>query len=173
MFPLYLRLPDRKVLDPNGPYISTNQTKIRSVSLSVILEFCLPYFIQDHPNVTGFLSFETLCLGSSKTLPYVWKKYHKNEQHLCLVTHIFTKLSENVCLISTRILLHWYVRYNCKLWKSFWFHWVFSYIIDEHSCLKYYIFTKLSQIECLVNTLILICLHAMLRFSNSSVFFFW
>ena len=29
-------------------------------------------------------------------LVYFWKKYHKNEQHLRLVTHIFTKLSQNV-----------------------------------------------------------------------------
>ena len=28
------------------------------------------------------------------------KKYHKNEQHLCLVTHSFTKLSQNMCLIN-------------------------------------------------------------------------
>ena len=31
----------KKVLDPNGPYISTSQIEIRNVCLSVILEFCL------------------------------------------------------------------------------------------------------------------------------------
>ena len=31
----------KKVKDPNGPYISTGQTKIRNVCMSVILEFCL------------------------------------------------------------------------------------------------------------------------------------
>ena len=35
MFPLLFRLPDRKVLDPNGPYISTSQTKIKNVCLSI------------------------------------------------------------------------------------------------------------------------------------------
>ena len=32
----------------------------------------------------------------SKTC-YVWKKNHENEQHLCLGTHSFTKLSHNIC----------------------------------------------------------------------------
>ena len=32
--PLFLRLSERKVLVPNGPYTSTSQTKIRNVGLS-------------------------------------------------------------------------------------------------------------------------------------------
>ena len=32
---------DRKVIDPNGPYISTSQTKIRNFFLPVISELCL------------------------------------------------------------------------------------------------------------------------------------
>ena len=106
-----------------------------------------------------FLILETLYLGSSKTLPYVWKKYHKNEQHLCYVKHNSTKLSQNVNLINIHILIYRYARYNCKLWKALWFHrvfWVFSYIIDEHSRLKCCIFTKLSHIVCLINVHILI-----------------
>ena len=39
MFPLFLRLPDRKVIYPNGPYISMSQTKIGYVCLSVITDF--------------------------------------------------------------------------------------------------------------------------------------
>ena len=34
MFSLFLRLLERKVLDPNGPYIITSQTKIRHICLS-------------------------------------------------------------------------------------------------------------------------------------------
>ena len=37
---------------------------------------------------------------------------------------------------------------------------VFSYITDEHSCLKHFIFTKLYQIMCLTDVQILICRHA-------------
>ena len=37
---------------------------------------------------------------------------------------------------------------------------VFSYLIDEHSCLKCCIFTKLSQIVCLITVQILVCQHA-------------
>ena len=37
MFPLFLRLPEGMVLDPK---LTTGQTKIRTVCLSVISEFC-------------------------------------------------------------------------------------------------------------------------------------
>ena len=46
-----------------------------------------------------------------------------------------------------------------KFWNPSWFYyvfWVFSYIIDEHSCLKYCISIKLSQIVCLINWHIMI-----------------
>ena len=36
MFRLFLQFPDRKVLDPNGSYISTIQIKIRNDCLSLI-----------------------------------------------------------------------------------------------------------------------------------------
>ena len=91
------------------------------------------------------------------------KKYHKNERHLCLITHFFTKLSQIVFLITMHILMYRYAIYNCKLWKAFWFYCVFrrfSYIIDGHSCLKYCISTKLSQIVCLTNVHILVCQYA-------------
>ena len=100
--------------------------------------------------------FEIFCLGRSKKLPYVCKKYHKNERHLSLVTHSVTKLSQNMCLINTHILVYWHDRCDYKLWNAPWFYcvfWVFSYIIDEHSCLKYCIFTKLSQIVYLIDVL--------------------
>ena len=38
MFPVFLRHPERSVVDVNQPYISTSQTKIRNVCLSVISE---------------------------------------------------------------------------------------------------------------------------------------
>ena len=103
------------------------------------------------------------CCDRSKTLPYVWKKYLKNERYLCLVTHSFTKHSQNVCLINTHILVNRYPRCDCKLWNASWSYrvfWVFSYIGDEHSCLKYCIFTKLSQIVYPINVHILVCQHA-------------
>ena len=40
------------------------------------------------------------------------------------------------------------------------FFWVFSYITNNHSCLKHCIITKLSRIVCLINTYILIYWHA-------------
>ena len=136
----------KKVLDQNGLYINTCQTKIRNACLSVTLEFCLllsavcsasaaytslgrglkyllkiPHFILDYSNVAGFLIFSNLCLGRSKTLTYVQKKkYHKNERSLSLVTHIFTKISQNVCLINAHILIYVILicdSCNCRLWQ--------------------------------------------------------
>ena len=79
--------------------------------------------------------------------------------HLCLVAHRFTILSQHMYLVATHILIYWYARCDCKLWNALWFYCiflVFSYIIDDH-CLKYCLFTKLSQIVCQINTHILIC----------------
>ena len=86
------------------------------------------------------------------------EKYIKNFNGIS-----FTKLSQNVCLINTHILIYWHARCICKFWKALWFYCVFrvfSYIIGEYSCQKYYIFTKLSQIVCLINMYILKCQHA-------------
>ena len=118
----------KNVLDPNAPYISTFQTILRNVCLVVISEFCLSvcsasttytslcidlkyilkvrYIILNYPNVAQFLIFETLCLGRAKTLTYVLEKFHKNERHLSLVAHSYTKLSQNVCLINMHIFIY-------------------------------------------------------------------
>ena len=82
---------------------------------------------------------------------YVWKKYHKNELHSCLVTHRLTKLSQNLYLINTHIFMYRYARCSCNLWISPWFDcvfWVFSY------------FFKLSLVVCLINLNILVCQNA-------------
>ena len=99
------------------------------------------------------------------------KKCHKNERNMCLVTHVFINFSQNVCLISTHILIYCHARCNYKLWKAHWFRCVFkefSYIIDDHSCLKCCIFTKLSHIV----RHILVCQHARCDFRLWKVFWF-
>ena len=76
---------------------------------------------------------------------------------------LLQQILQNVWLINTHILIYWHVRCNCELWKALWFYcvfWVFSYFIDEFSCLKYCIFTKLLQIVCLINVNILVCQNA-------------
>ena len=87
----------------------------------------IPYFIKYYPNVAGFLIFKTFCLGRSKTLTYVMKKYHKNEWHLCFITQSFTKLLQNVRLINTRILIYRHARGDLKLWNALWFYSIFGY----------------------------------------------
>ena len=77
---------------------------------------------------------------------------------MCLYS--FSKLSQNACLINTQIMVYQHVRCDCKLWNAPLCYWVFSYIIDEHACLKCCIFTKLQQIVCLIDVHILICQHA-------------
>ena len=41
MFPIFLQLLEKQVLDPNGPYINTFQTILSNVCLPEISEFCL------------------------------------------------------------------------------------------------------------------------------------
>ena len=136
MFPLFCNF-RKKVLDPNRTYISMIQTKIWKFSNFGILcivvcsastaytSLCrnlnyllkIIYITLVYSNVGGYLIFETHCLGRSKILPHVWKKYHDNERHFCLVTQSFTKLSLNVCLINTLILMYWDAR--CDIWFYF------------------------------------------------------
>ena len=90
MLPLFFGNFRKKVLNPNGPYIGTNQITMRNVFMSVCssstytwlcrgLKYLLkvPYIIQDYLNVVEFLISETLCLGRSKTLACVWKNITK------------------------------------------------------------------------------------------------
>ena len=108
----------------------------------------ISYFIQEYPKVVGFSIFKTL-LGQVETLPYVWKKYYKNERHFCLVTHIFAKLSQNVCLFNMHILMYWHARCNCKLWNAirFYFDFLGHFIyIDEYACMKYFMFTNFHRL---------------------------
>ena len=53
------------------------------------------------------------------------KKYHKNERHFCLIADHFLKLSQNMCLINTHILIYRHARCNCKLWNAIWCYCVF------------------------------------------------
>ena len=81
----------------------------------------LRYIILIYLKVAWFLIFETLCLDSCPMS-------EKNELLFCLVIHSFTKLSQNVFLINTHILIYWHAR--C-IW--FWcVFWVFSYIFDDY-----------------------------------------
>ena len=82
--------------------------------LKYLLKF--RYSILVDLNGTGFL---TVFLGRSATLSYIWKIHHKNERFLRLVAHIFTKISQNVCLVNTHIFMYWHARCNCKLWSTF------------------------------------------------------
>ena len=70
--------------------LSVSRASTIYISLCKGLKYLLkiPYFIKNYSKGAGFLNFEALCLGRSKTLPYVSKKYHKNKRHLCLVTYI-------------------------------------------------------------------------------------
>ena len=92
--------------------------------------------------------YHFICYGM-ETLPYVWKTYHKYEWNLCLGVHISPKLSQNVYLINTHILIHFYVRCDCKLSLFYYISanfphkWRIPY-------LKFCTSTKFSQIVCLI-----------------------
>ena len=68
----------------------------------------------------------------------------------------FTIYVYNYC---TNFRISQHVRCDCKIWNVLWFYYVFykvfceiSHIIENHSCLKCYIFTKHSQNICLIDT---------------------
>ena len=61
--------------------------------------------------------FRDIVFGKVKNIAICLKKYHKSEWHLYLVRHNFTKLSQNMCLIDTHILIYRYSRCDCKLWN--------------------------------------------------------
>ena len=113
---------ERKVSDSNGPYISTNQTKIINVSLSVILEFCLwstswPVHLETWKKYWNYRKlFETILTFPNLRLPTLFFGQVRNTvlclKKMLLVTYIFTKLSQNVCLY---ILIYRNARCNCKL----------------------------------------------------------
>ena len=86
---------------------------------------CLIKILNTENNVAEFLIFVDTLFGQFKNITLGLKKYHKNERHLCLVAHIFTKVSHDMCLINTHILLYQHARCNCKLQKALLFYSVF------------------------------------------------
>ena len=75
------------------------------------------------------LIFETVFWTNRQRV--VLKKNRKNQRHLCLATHIFTKLSQNVYLINTHILEYRHDRLDCKLWNAHWFYCLFCIFIHK------------------------------------------
>ena len=87
-------------------HTKNDTTNVQKIRLSKpINKFCSSYS-SDIQKVISNTVFK------GKKLPNVWKKYPKNEGHLCLVVYIFTKLSQNVFLINTHILMYWHSRCN-------------------------------------------------------------
>ena len=138
MFPLFLQLPEKRILDPNGPYISTFQKILRNVCLSVILEFCLSSVICRLPSVV-------CCL---------WSVVYDLLSVICSTSAAYTSLC--------RDLKYWLkVRYIILTWPNFLFSRLFLWAGRKHwsmfennikKCTAF-VFgkTKLSQIVCLIN----------------------
>ena len=92
--------------------------------------------------------FSRLFFGQVSNTAICLKKCHKNEWHLRFITHIYTKLSQNLCLI---INTHNFDISICHMWLQVMerplillrFFWIFSYIIID-DCLMCCISTKLS-----------------------------
>ena len=76
---------------------------------------------------------------------------NKYERNLRLVTHIFTKLSQSMCLISTHILIYRNSRCDCKLWNVLWFHSIFI-----HICRPFMFWSVISSI--FIKLLLIVCL---------------
>ena len=152
--PIPKRIIYKHVSDKSKKCLSVRKSEILSVLAPAYTSLCrglenllkVRYIILVDPNVVGFL----------KVISQKWEA-------LCLVPHIISKLTQNVYLINTHILIYWHARCDCTLWNAIWFYcvfWVFSYIIDDLSCLNCFISTKLALVVYLINTHILICWQA-------------
>ena len=122
------------------------------------------YIILVDPNGAGFLISRPFFWAGRQHCPMSAKIHHKNERNLRLVSYIDTKLSHNVYLINTHILIDRLARCDCKVWNALWFYWVFfwvfSNIFDDYSCLNFCISAKLSHIVSLSDVHIMVCQHA-------------
>ena len=137
--------------------------------------FQLYIFSVYYPNVAGFFILKILCLGRSITLPYVWWKKMLQKWTRFVFSSTYPHQTFTECVSN------WYTHFDvsiCQIWlqvmKRPLIYCIFSYIIDEHPCLKCCTFTKLAQIVCLFNIHILPNLTAGYGwFFDLVEFFFW
>ena len=74
------------------------------------------YIILVDSNGARFLIFKTVFLGRSATLSYMSENTSQKWVAFAFVsTYLQHKLSQNMCLINTHILIYWHVRCDCKL----------------------------------------------------------
>ena len=102
--PLVVKLLTQKSADRRNMTDDRRQThtwKLLYEHVSDKSKICLSVCLRLSSVVCRLLS--SFAVSRSAILSYVWKLYHKNERHLCLVTHSFPKLSQNVCLINKYI----------------------------------------------------------------------
>ena len=123
----YFAVSKKNCLDQNRPYINTFQTILRYVCLSVILEFCLYVVI-----LVFTLAYTSLCKG----LKYLLK------------VMFIIEIDPNGAgfLIFDTVFQQHYPMFKKKYHKN-----------GRHLRLVADIFTKLSQIVCLINTDMSIC----------------
>ena len=149
-----------KLLKSGNPvfiiFVSALNHKCRVIS--IYYKFLKVRFITIvDPKGDRFLISNTVFLSRYGYTALCLKNISQKGTRLCLVAYIFTKLSQNVCLINTHILIYRYARCDYKLWNAFDLIWAFSYIIIDLSCLNCCISTKLSLIVLLINTDMLKC----------------
>ena len=115
-------------------------------------------------SVSFFSIFSGILYDCCQLCSNFTKIYHKSKRNLSLVVCIFTKFSEIMCLISTHISEYRHAKCDYRLQNSPGLYCIllceFSLIIDDHSYLKSFIFTKLSKMVCRINTNISLYLHA-------------
>ena len=114
IFSRFLWLPEKKSLPQNKKFLSVVFVVCSASTGYIRLCIGFKYLIK-----IPFLSkiiLKWLAFWSSRLFLFWLKKYYKND-HLCLVVHSFTKLSLNVCLINTHILMYRYAWCDRMLWN--------------------------------------------------------
>ena len=122
------------------------------------------YIIVVDPNGAAFLIVGTIFLGRTATLPYVWKTISQKWAPFAIgstsLHQTFTEYVSNQYTHFDILICQMRLQVMEQLLILLCIFWVFSYIIDKHSCLKYCIFTKLSQIVYLIDVHVLLYEYA-------------
>ena len=100
-----------------------DQTNLKNVCLSVILGVYCSSCVWCG-RIFDFQHCFFLLRDRNRNTAICLKKYHKNGRYLSLEEDIFAKISQNMCLLNTHILICQHARCGCKLWNASCFYYV-------------------------------------------------
>ena len=132
---------------------SVGNFEIRSTFVVIYYVSSVSGQLSAYTSIYRGLEYPTLFSNRSEKLPCL-KKYYKNEWHLCLVTHIFTKLlQERISCVLYYTYFDVIKCHDCKLWNA-------SYTNGDHIhvCSVVWLYPHQAFINCVSGNIhILVC----------------